>query len=100
MIEKIKGMKPLVTQFLEDFPETRDNDNLLLLKVWSKQNPKLKDKGYTFGEFAVGLLLEETYANFESVRRARQKVQEENEHLRGNNYRGRKDAAEEVRQGI
>jgi hypothetical protein len=98
MIKEIKRMKPLVTRLLEEFPEARDNDNLLLLKVWAEQDDTLR-KGKTFYQFATGMLTGK-YMKFESVSRARRKVQEENPELRGKYYLDRKELSEEVRMEI
>ena len=98
MIKEIKRMKPLVEKLLQEFPLTRDNDNLLLLKVWAEQDNTLRmDK--LFSDFSVGMIAGK-YMKFESVSRARRKVQEENPGLRGKYYKDRKELAEEIRLGI
>lgn len=98
MIREIKRIKPLVKELLKEFPLTRDNDNLLLLKVWAEQDNTLRmDK--LFSDFSVGMIAGK-YMKFESVSRARRKVQEENPELRGEYYKDRKELAEEIRLGI
>jgi len=99
MIQRIKNIKPLVKSILENYPATRDDDNKLFLKVWAFQNPKLRDKDFYFIDFAMDLM-KDKYANSESVRRSRQKLQEENEELRGIRYKSRSKAQVEVRNNI
>ena len=68
--------------------ETRDNDNLLALKVWAKQQPKLRDKDLSFWDFAKDFK-NGSFASTESIRRVRQKLQEIHPHLRGEKYLAR-----------
>jgi len=99
MLTKIKSIKNTVERILRDEPETRDNDRLLMLKVWAVQNPHIRFHGYTFISFAKDFI-KAGYADPESIRRARQKLQEENEALRGKSYRLRHDLGIETRYGI
>ena len=98
MIREIKRIKPLVKELLKEFPLTRDNDNLLLLKVWAEQDNTLR-MNTSFSDFSVGMIAGK-YMKFESVSRARRKIQEENPELRGKYYKDRKELAEEIRLGI
>tara|TARA_R110002020_G_scaffold374627_3_gene585906 strand:+ start:711 stop:1013 length:303 start_codon:yes stop_codon:yes gene_type:complete len=98
MIREIKRIKPLVKELLKEFPLTRDNDNLLILKVWAEQDNTLR-MNKSFSDFSVGMIAGK-YMKFESVSRARRKVQEENPELRGKYYKERKELAEEIRLGI
>lgn len=98
MLNKIDNMKDLVTQFLQNYPETRDNDRLLMLKVWAHECPNLRNSDTSFkGGFAEPFL-GGSFADPESIRRTRQKVQEANPFLRGRKYVDRKKHAETVRQ--
>jgi len=99
MIKKIKKIKPVVERLLKEKPECRDNDQLLILCVWARQNPQLRQSMYAFKSFAF-MFLKNGYANTESIRRSRQKVQEEQPELRGKSYKGRKNAEEDMRDGI
>ena len=71
-------------------PETRDNDNLLLSLIWRddiiSSNDRSIDLSMNMNKF-FDLLAKNELTNFESVRRVRQKIQEENPELRGKNYR-------------
>ena len=98
MIHQIKQMQVLVKSILTEFRPARDNDNLLILKVWASQNPSLRGNT-SFVEFSRGFL-NGTYASAESITRARRKVQELNEDLRGIKYDSRKSNEKEVRQNI
>jgi len=97
MICAIRNIKETVKNILNLFPETRDNDNLLILKVWKEQNTQLPT--ISFVEFA-GEFLQGTYANPESIRRSRQSLQEKHSSLRGNSYYRRKNQAEQTRLNI
>ena len=78
-------VKDLVKEILTAEPETRDNDNLLVLKVWKKQQPLLSEKDLSFWTFAIDFK-NGKFASTESVRRVRQKMQEEHAELRGKKY--------------
>jgi len=100
MLTKIENIKETVKELLLQFPETRDNDNKLLLKVWCLQNPRLRtDHSFAFflfgNDFANGL-----YADPESVRRTRQKLQEAYPNLRGEKYKMKMQHADYVRKEI
>ena len=99
MIQKIRSIKDIVYWMLCDFPETRDNDRLLLLKIWAHQNPLLRTDKFSFvdfgNEFAAG-----GYADPESIRRTRQKVQDAFINLRGKSYKERKKREGEMRRSI
>lgn len=81
----------IVKKVLINVPETRDNDELLMLKVWCIQKPDLRDdKSISFTQFGV-MFKNKKLANTESIRRSRQKLQEEIPGLRGKNYKSRKN---------
>lgn len=74
-MSKLKTTKALVRSILETKEETRNSDMLLYLEVCKVINPQVLN--YTFG--SVLLWLDKyNLPPFESVRRARQKIQEEN----------------------
>lgn len=97
MLNKIENIKETVKQLLTTFPETRDNDELLALKVWALEEPRLRDTSYPFKQFG-DLFMQQKFSATESIRRARQKVQEVNKELRGTKYQGRKFHSAEVRE--
>lgn len=78
-MKRIQQVTENVRVILEKYPETRNSDNALFIKVVEHIN---KDLIYLP---IVDLLLnaeEYNIPRFESVRRARQKLQAENSHLR------------------
>ena len=99
MLNKINNIKKIVEKILRTCPETRDNDRLLILKVWAVQNPYLRDPQFNFISFSWGFIKDE-YADPESIRRTRQKLQEQDESLRGSVYYERHKKGKEVRYGI
>lgn len=98
MINKIDNITKTVKWLLQRFPETRDNDRLLIVKVWAEQNPQLRD-GISFKQWAVDYI-SDNYADAESIRRSRQKIQEQHPELRGKSYAERQRLESKVRQGI
>lgn len=99
MIRKIRSVKETVYWLLTDYPETRDNDRLLMCKVWAEQNAMLRMGSHSFVGFAEDFILGK-YADPESIRRARQLLQEQHPSLRGKSYKERHKEAEEMRQEI
>jgi len=97
MIKDIAKMLPLVKDIMVKYPSTKDNDELLLIKVWEYQNPGVFRKNFSYFalEFVSGL-----YAKVESVTRARRKLQELDPSLRGKAYNQRHKAETETRVGI
>ena len=70
-----------------------------MLKVWSTQDKRTMKKDFTFWDFAVSFK-SGIYAKPESIRRTRQKLQEENPDLRGKKYELRQQEAEKTRESI
>lgn len=99
-ILEIKKLYNVVKELLEKVPYYRDNDNALLCRIWSEQcggDNILKNKSaYDFlAMYAKGDL-----HSSESVYRAKRKVMEKEEHLRGKAYGKRKELEEDVRTKI
>lgn len=99
---EIKNNKERVIKLLEDKPHLRDDDQKLMANIWFqdllKSNINAKDiTGYKLLEiFSKSNIL----SNPESVRRVRQKVQEENVNLRGNNYKSRHKNEEKIKKEL
>ena len=98
---KIKNVKKKVTEVLEKHPQSRDNDMSLLAIVWNDQlGGKIITEDMTAFELLC-LLSRKELANPVSLWRCRQKVQEENESLRGDKWKARqehsKNVVEEIR---
>lgn len=87
-------IKENVIYLLRNFPETRDCDLRLVARYWNK-----------FDECHASVTINQIYnghvTHFESIRRIRQKLQMDNEDLRGTRYKLRKHKLEkEVREMI
>jgi len=63
-----KNIDKLVIKILKEYPETRNNDKLLVIKVWQYQGLRLTDQQINF------LLNKYTY-NSESITRSRREIQ-------------------------
>lgn len=74
-----------VKDILIQYPESRDSDELLQLKVWARQYPQLRSKTYRYWDWAI-LFRDKKLASAESIRRSRQKLQEKHPELRGDVY--------------
>lgn len=77
---RLNYVESIVRKILTDFPRTRDDDDELYVKVCETLNPNITYMTFSYvmrSRSSFGLPI------FESVRRTRQKLQEENEYLRG-----------------
>ncbi len=101
----IKGTKAIVTKMLTEHPQLRDNDNKLLANIyWQRVSGELKFK-LSPEEMAgvkkfLGYLSSGSLPNFESIRRCRQKVQEEEPELRGDLWDKRHEVSLEVKEEL
>lgn len=89
----------VVKTILINHPETRDNDNLLILKVWAEQEPMLRNTTFPFVKFAKEFK-EGNFHSTESICRARRKLQEEFPQLRGENYKAKQNHQEDVKEQL
>ena len=89
----------IVKDLLISDPKTRDDDELLTLRVWARQEPKLRSMNYSFRAFSIGFL-EGKYFKTESIRRSRQKLQQEIPSLRGKVYAARQKQQEIVKKDL
>ena len=85
---ELKKIKELVTKLLSEKPELRASDDLLYLEVLKKVHPHWSNARITtnienisIGEFFT-MRKSAKLPNFESVRRSRQKAQEEHPELK------------------
>ena len=78
-VKKLYKVEALVKEFLIDEPETRNNDTLLQKKVYERINPDVLDMSF-------GMVMDNRkdlgLPPFESIRRARAKLQREYDNLR------------------
>ena len=89
-----KKLKERVRQLLIEQPQTRDNDNLLIAQIWLDEGVPSESVVFLVKYSKGG------FTSAESIRRSRQKLQYENESLRGETYNERQRKGEEVRQTI
>lgn len=97
---EMKGVKGKVEYLLKRYPRLQDCDNKLIANFYCHEAggvDLLKTKtAFDFLEdFANS-----KFTSAESIRRCRQKIQEENPELRGNNYKERQEAGEETRKEV
>jgi len=91
-INKIKRALPVVKKYLEMDEKLRDSDNKLVCRIW---NNFLWEKEINCKELSAYALLclvaTDELPSFESISRARRKIQEQHPELRGKNYKQRKN---------
>ena len=93
---KIKNVKKKVTKVLQKHPQSRDNDMSLIAIVWNEQLGG-RDATDTMTAFELLCLLSrKELSNPVSLWRCRQKVQEENELLRGEQWKARQEHSKNV----
>ncbi len=78
---ELKHVSAVVKRILEEEPDTRNNDGLLYLRVCQYYNPSIAM--FPFGP-VMSNLNSYNLPPAESVRRARQKMQAQYEHLKAN----------------
>jgi hypothetical protein len=76
----LKAVACKVYALLTSNPDTRDDDKLLLIEIWSKESKSLDKAGF-FKELLQGYI-----SHPESIRRIRQKLQEKHPTLRGEKW--------------
>ena len=93
--EQVRKVAPLVLEILKKDRKSRDYDVPLQVLVWKAQGQKENE---SFKKFKYGLYMGK-YSNPETIRRARQKIQENEDykHLRGKFYKERQNAEKKVR---
>lgn len=87
---KILKNKEIVRKILIKFPKTRDCDKKLIARFWSWEKRKKNITGDFLEEFYKG-----KFANPETIRRTRAKLQENHPELRGKNYKIRQGKEQE-----
>ena len=99
MIKKIQNLKPAVLRILQDNPKARDNDRLLVIKVWEQEMISFNTMFLTSDQFAKAYELGKISSS-ETITRASRLIKEKHEDLRGKSYSVRKELEEEVRVNI
>lgn len=102
MKPEIRNTSKRVKKYLQDHPELRDNDARLITNILHED---LREMDYD-PDTGSGIVILRLYAagkltNAESIRRSRQKLQEDDPTLRGKAWKPRHDQAEpDVKQQI
>ena len=98
---KILNLHEKVEILLKKYPELKDNDRLLVNKMWDielrKMNldPKITNMNMFFSLYENGKL-----SDADLIKRARRKLQENNVELRGKSWKPRHKESEITRQTI
>ena len=93
-------IKDRVQDLLERFPHLKDDDFKLISTYWLTETG---GRSYNQERTAYDFLQQYAAGNLtsaESIRRVRQKLQEENVSLRGLNYQNRQELGEEIKKSI
>ena len=99
MINEIKNIKAKVKQLLTKYPHLRDSDVKLIANIWHSQLGAGKAREFSAFDF-LGGFSSGYYISPESIRRCRQKIQEQNVELRGKSYVKRKQKGMEMKKEI
>jgi hypothetical protein len=97
-IDKIRSVKELTREVLVDHPRARDNHRYCVLLVWLRQKNGLMEM--QFKDFANMYYSGDTFSNYESIDRARRRLQEKEPALRGVTWTARYIEEVEVRDNI
>lgn len=94
MLQSITKVKDKVEYLLNKNPIYRDDDNKLIARIWNQESNAVDKIGFLldFGNKKI--------SSPEAIRRARQKLQEHNPHLRGKLYNKRHQNGATVKSGI
>lgn len=101
-------IKIRVADIMICYPSTKDNDRELIVRFWKREmeDRVLDAKEHSqsepfwmldtfFHDFSQG-----RFTNPETIRRTRQKLQQDYKHLRGERYNARKEYQDEVKQKL
>lgn len=89
-MDRLKRMQDKVEWALTNYPQTRDNDNLLINVIYSRfYNVNVSCRSFK------DVSLNEKLPAFETIRRCRQKAQADHEELRGKRDRERLERQKE-----
>tara|TARA_R100001463_G_C3364383_1_gene203458 strand:+ start:75 stop:383 length:309 start_codon:yes stop_codon:yes gene_type:complete len=95
---KIGTKKKHIYEWLVYSPEARDDDNYLIAEIWKEEI------GVGIHEMdahdVLCMLAMDRLTSPESIRRTRQKIQQENPNLRGEKYKARHKEQEQVKQEL
>ena len=101
LIREMLLVKDRVKALLEKHPHLRDSDNKLIATIWKQDLLNMRINPHNIDGIAFLMLYSESQlTNAETIRRVRQKLQEENPDLRGTVNEARQKEGEEVRKNI
>ena len=101
LIREMSLVKDRVKALLVKHPHLRDSDNKLIANIWNQDLLKMGINPLDrTANFLLSLYSQSRLTNAESIRRVRQKLQEENPQLRGTVNEARQKEGEEVRKTI
>ena len=84
---ELKAKKDLVKLLMMNHFHLRDDDNKLLATVWKYELQLKGNNTHTMNAFDVlSIIAQGELSKPESIRRVRQKLQQDHEHLRGNRW--------------
>jgi len=92
--------KDKVKSLLIDYPHLRDSDERLIATYWMREVGSKDALDYMSATKFLTNFVEGAYTSPESIRRMRQKIQEEDESLRGKSYYKRQKIEQDVRSKI
>lgn len=95
----MKLIKETIIELLRSNSMYRDNDNKLIARIWYNQLASLNMSNINATQFLI-LLAENKLSSSESIRRSRQKCQEEMPELRGEKYKLRQAEADRFKQEL
>tara|TARA_R110000822_G_scaffold66746_10_gene162847 strand:- start:797 stop:1105 length:309 start_codon:yes stop_codon:yes gene_type:complete len=97
--DKIEKVDDIVTRILTTHVETKDNDKLLILKVWADKNPSLRGEAFLFRTFALEFL-KDGFPDPATITRSRRKLQQKHFYLRGHSWEARHNEADKTKGDI
>jgi len=101
LIREMSLVKDRVKALLVKHPHLRDDDYRLFATIWKFDLLRMREDPLEItGERLLFLYSDQQLTNAETIRRVRQKIQEENPELRGTVDDKRKQQAEEIRHEI
>lgn len=95
IFNQMKTAKEKVTYLLRNHPNLRDSDSKLLATFWHNEMNKMASS--MTGLDVLRNIAEGKLSKAESIRRVRQKIQEENPELRGEVWLEKKLISEQIR---
>ena len=87
-IDKIKTIKDEVSYMLEASKKSRDSDDKLVCNIWYNRIGKEKIETMSAMDL-LQIISNGNLPSYDNISRARRKLQEDNEHLRGESYKER-----------